>query len=247
MAMAYAALREGAGEGETDAFAGSELPVGRAYDRVIAISRSGATSEIISALQALKGTTSTLLTAVSGSPAVEFADDAIVLDFADEESVVQTRYATSVLALLRASLGEVLTDAVEDAETALSVPIEDLIAADQITFLGTGWTVGLAHEAALKCREAAQLWTESYPAMDYRHGPIAIAEPGRIVWVLGDVPEGLADDIAKTGARLVSSNDLDAMAQLIVAQRFAAAVAERKGLNPDAPRHLTRSVILEGA
>ena len=28
------------------------------------------------------------------------------------------------------------------------------------------------HEAALKIREAAGAWTESYPAMEYRHGPI---------------------------------------------------------------------------
>jgi fructoselysine-6-P-deglycase FrlB-like protein len=34
------------------------------------------------------------------------------------------------------------------------------------------------------------------------------------------------------------------MAHLVVAQRLAVAIAEYRGLNPDAPRHLTRSVIL---
>ena len=56
-------------------------------------------------------------------------------------------------------------------------PVDDGIA--QITFLGRGWTVGLAREAALKCREAAAFWAEAYPAMDYRHGPISIAAPRR--------------------------------------------------------------------
>ena len=53
---------------------------------------------------------------------------------------------------------------------------------EQITVVGRGWTVGLAHEAALKLRESAQFWTESYPAMEYRHGPISIATTGRATW-----------------------------------------------------------------
>ena len=63
--------------------------------------------------------------------------------------------------------------------------------AEQVTFLGRGWTIGLAEEAALKLRESAQLWTEAYPAMEYRHGPISIAAPGRVVWALGEVPDRL--------------------------------------------------------
>jgi len=38
--------------------------------------------------------------------------------------------------------------------------------------------------------------------------------------------------------------DRDPVAQLILAQRFAVAVAAGRGLDPDQPRHLTRSVIL---
>src|SRR4051812_14936896 len=41
MARAYAGLREAKGLGVTDAFAASELPFGRDYDRYIAITRSG--------------------------------------------------------------------------------------------------------------------------------------------------------------------------------------------------------------
>ena len=73
---------------------------------------------------------------------------------------------------------------------------QELLDAEQFTFLGTGWTVGLAHEAGLKMREAVQGWTESYPAMEYRHGPISIAAPGRVTWIFGPQPEGLDDDMA---------------------------------------------------
>ncbi|HET6212853.1 MAG TPA: sugar isomerase, partial [Micromonosporaceae bacterium] len=84
---------------------------------------------------------------------------------------------------------------------------------------------------------------EAYPAMDYRHGPIAIAAPGRAVWALGPVPDGLAAEVTGTGAAFTSS-DRDPLAELIVAQRFAVALATHRGLDPDAPRHLTRSVVL---
>jgi fructoselysine-6-P-deglycase FrlB-like protein len=116
-------------------------------------------------------------------------------------------------------------------------------AAEQSTFLGRGWTVGLAHEAALKFRETSSSWAESYPAMDYRHGPISVAAPDRTVWMFGEPPAGLAEDVAATGATWVS-DDRDPLVQLITAQRVAVAQALALGLNPDTPRNLTRSVVL---
>jgi len=242
MAMAYPALREDLGQGETDAFAGSEFPADRSYDAVVVISRSGTTTEVLDLIRATKLPT-VAITATADSPIVELADETILLDFADEQSVVQTRFATTTLALLRASLGQDLTNAAADAETALTIDVEDLAKLEQVTYLGTRWTVGLAHEAALKQREAASAWTEAYPAMDYRHGPIAIAQPGRGVWIFGQPPAGLLEDVTATGAAVVH-HDLDPMASLIVAQRVAVAKSLALGLNPDQPRSLTRSVIL---
>ena len=57
----------------------------------------------------------TAVTAVADTPLAEAADQAVVLDFADEESVVQTVFATTALMLLRASLGEPLDEVVEQA------------------------------------------------------------------------------------------------------------------------------------
>lgn len=243
MAQSYAVLREAAGQGETDAFAASQLPAGRDYDRVIAITRSGTTSEVCEVLRRID-TSSTAIVGEADTPATELATHTVALPFADEKSVVQTRYATSVLALLRAHLGEDLSGAIADARTALTANLPvDVAAVEQITFLGDGWTVGLAHEAGLKLREAATFWTESYPAMEYRHGPISITGPGRATWMFGSAPQGLADDVARTGGSFVSGT-LDPMAELVVAQRFAVAAAEHRGLDPDRPRHLTRSVIL---
>lgn len=245
MAMSYAVLREEAGFGRTDAFATSEFPVGRDYDHVVMLCRSGTTTEAVDLLERVAGRmTTTVITAVPGSPVTQVADHVIELPFADEQSVVQTRFATTALALLRAHIGGDVESAARDAEAALAVDVAPLLGADQCTFVGLGWTIGLAQEAALKSREAAQFWTEAYPAMDYRHGPISIAQPGRLVWSLGAAPEGLADEVEARGARWVQ-HDLDPMAGLVVAQRFAVELSLARGLDPDQPRGLTRAVILK--
>lgn len=245
MAQAYAALREHAGLGESDPFAASEAPLARAYDRVLVISRSGTTTEVLDALAALAGRVPTVaLTADPTTPIMDAADKTVVLAFADERSVVQTRFATSALTLLRASLGADVSASVADAQRALDTPLPDGAAErTQFTFLGRGWTVGLAAEAALKLREAAGAWTESYPAMEFRHGPISVTDANSVVWMLGESPPGLVEDVRATGAMAVTSQ-LDPLADLVRVQRLAVAVATARGLDPDNPRNLTRSVIL---
>lgn len=241
---AYAHLREATGHGITDAFPGSEPPAAREYDRVIALSRSGTTTEIIDALQA-RPERSLLLTAVGGGPAAPHADDEIVLDFADEESVVQTRFATTALALLRASLGEDLAPVIEQCRARLAQEADpSLVDAEQITFLGTGWSEGLAQEAALKLRESSQSWTEAYVAMEYRHGPLSIAQEGRTVACFGPAPEGLAAQVRATGATFLESGQ-DPMVDLAATHLAAVRRSEKRGMNPDTPRNLTRAVHLD--
>ncbi|MGV9789163.1 SIS domain-containing protein [Streptomyces sp. NPDC003435] len=245
MAQAVAALREHAGQGETDAFAASEFPRGRPYDQVIALTRSGTTTEVLHLLAELRSSTrTTAITADPETPIRQAADDLVVLDHADERSVVQTRFATTAFTLLRAHLGLHTPAAVTDARAALTNALpESLVQRREFTFLGRGWTVGLANEAALKMREASLSWTEAYPAMEFRHGPISISTEGTATWMLGPAPEGLAEQVRSTGALWIEGA-LDPLAELIRVQRLAVAVAAARGLDPDRPRHLTRSVIL---
>ena len=246
MAQSYAVLRESTGHGITDAFAASEAFVDRGYDAIVAITRSGTTTEVLELLDGVRGRIRTVgLVGDPNTPLVDLVDDAVLLSFADEKSVVQTRFATTTLAFLRASLGEDITGVISAGREAVSAELaEELVTAAQYSFLGSGWTVGVAHEAALKMREASQSWTESYPAKEYRHGPIAIAAPGRVTWMFGKPPEGLSADIAATGAHF-ENRPVDAMADLIRVQRVALELARRAGLDPDQPRNLTRSVILD--
>ena len=246
VAQAIASLRESAGHGPTDAYTPTEARLGRGYPELLALSRSGTTTEVAQLLEGRPaGTCATAVVAVADTPVARSADNVVVLDYADEASVVQTRFATSVLAAVRAALGEDVETLARSAEEALTCPLpEGVLDARQTVFLGTGWSIGLAHEAALKLREAAQAWSESYPAMEYRHGPIALAAPGTVVWVFGEAPEGLVAQVEGTGA-VVVDDVLDPLVDLVRVHRVALERATRRGLDPDRPRNLTRSVVLE--
>ena len=248
MAQSYATARETAGKGVTDAFAASEAFLGaeRGYDAIVAITRSGTTTEVLEILTAIKGTVHTVaLVGDTNLPIMTLADAVVELPYADEQSVVQTRFATTALTYLLTSVGMDLSAAVEDAKTAVIAPVEqELIDAEQFTFLGTGWTVGLAHEAGLKMRAAVQGWTESYPAKEYRHGPISIAAPNRVTWMFGEQPEGLDRDMVKTGAQYINTTT-HPLAELARIHRVTLERARARGMNPDLPRNLSRSVILE--
>src|SRR5215470_13751675 len=245
IAQSYAAARESAGQGETDAFAASEMPIGRRYDRVLALTRSGTTTEILQLLADIGASQPTVaITADKDTPIAAAADALITLDFADEKSVVQTRFATTELALLLAHLGVDVESAAQAAERVLASPLPAaLTAGRQFTFLGTGWTCGLASEAALKLRESAGMWSEAYPAMEFRHGPIAVTGPGSVVWMLGEAPAGLATQVESAGGLMWQTGE-HPMAELVRVHLVAVSLARTAGLDPDRPRNLTRSVIL---
>jgi len=245
VARCYAALREAAGQGETDAFPASEVPSTRRYDHLVYISRTGTTTETLDALRrAPAGVRTTAIAADPGSPLVQEADAAILLDFSAERSVVSSRFITSTLVLLRAHLGADLRDLPDAAAAELARPLPPGLASRaEFTFLGRGWAAAVADEAALKLREAARTWAESYPAMEYRHGPISVSDSGTVVWALGQVPPALLADARRTGATVIATES-DPLVALTGAQRLACDLAERKGIDPDRPRALSRSVIL---
>src|SRR5438552_18955216 len=85
VARCYAALREAAGQGETDAFPASEVPAARRYDRLVYISRTGTTTEVLAVLRAApRDIPATAITAAPDAPLAREARHVLLLDFADE-------------------------------------------------------------------------------------------------------------------------------------------------------------------
>ncbi|WP_280473199.1 SIS domain-containing protein [Nocardia asiatica] len=246
MSRAIAALREDAGLGITDAWPASAVRE-RGYDRYLVICRSGTTTEVVRAMRAIPARTPRAVICSSpGTPVLELGDP-ILIDQVDERSVVQTRFATTTLAILRSHLGEDLTPVIAQARAALAEdPAESLAAvrgAEQISFVGMGFAAAIADEAALKLRESCRSWTEAYPATEYRHGPITISAPGRAVWAFGRLEPDFAADVAATGAHL-EHRDIDPMADLLRVHRLCLLRSADLGLDPDHPRGLNRSVVL---
>jgi fructoselysine-6-P-deglycase FrlB-like protein len=241
---AWAVARQARGAGDTDAFPASEVR-GSGYDRAVFISRSGTTSEVLWSVQELSRSMPTVgITAVGDSPLARSVDQPIVLDFADELSIVQTRWATCVLAMLRAHLGEPVLRSTAAAKEAVEADLPiDPTEFTRFVFVGRGWAAAMADEAALKLREAAGAWSESYPSMEYRHGPMSVSSVPTVLWSLDELAPELRSDVQATGATVVGSRR-DPMVELIYIQHVAVALALSRGLDPDAPHHLSRSVVL---
>jgi fructoselysine-6-P-deglycase FrlB-like protein len=245
VARCYAWLRENAGHGQTDAYPASELTSTRQYDHMVFISRTGTTTEVLEALrQVSAGVIKTAITADPDAPLASETDNVVLLDFADERSVVSSRFISSAIVLVRSHLGENLSALPPEAAKAIARPLApELATRTEFTFLGRGWAAFVADESALKLREASQTWAESYPALEYRHGPISVSDSSTVTWAIGEVPASLLEDTARTGATVVADGG-DPLTGLIGAQRLAVMLAARKGIDPDHPRSLSRSVIL---
>ena len=250
---AYAWLREAAGHGVTDALVASELPPRlRPYDRVMAISRSGTSSEVLDAVRRLRveqpAAAVTALLGEQGTPLAGLATAVVDLSFADEASVVQTRFPTTQLVLLRAVLAGAgdpeLAALPQAARDALGAPLP-ATGIRQLVVLGHGWGTAVAEEAALKVRESAGAWAEAYAAGEYRHGPIASSGPGTLVWGLDRLPADIVETVGGAGGT-VEHGGGEPLVELVRLQRYAVELAAERGRDADTPRLLSRSVVLEG-
>jgi fructoselysine-6-P-deglycase FrlB-like protein len=221
----------------------------------VAISRTGKTTEVLEAMAQARraGARVALIAGDPGAPAEALADVTLSLEFAPEEGVIQTRFISAACLAFRLLLGgaaaaRVLDDLPERLERSLAAfdpaPLLDF---EQVVFLGRGWRHGLAQAAALNLQESALITPAAYQTLDYRHGPIACADEGTLVWSLdaaGDaLARGVLDDARKAGATVRPLDD-DPQVALVQAQFLALRLAERRGIDPDAPRHLSRAIVL---
>ena len=113
-----------------------------------------------------------------------------------------------------------------------------------LVFLGTDWTIGVAHEAALKCREAAGAWTEAYPVMEYQHGPISVAGPGSLIWSFSPLPDFVRSAIEATGCHRLRTRPRPVGAVGVGPSTGPAARGGGRP-GPGSPRFLNRAVELD--
>lgn len=81
----------------------------------------------------------------------------------------------------------------------------------------------------------------------YRHGPLATADARTLVWCFDALDDPLSarvlDDVRASGATVRCTDD-DPLTSMAQAQLLAVRLAAQRGIDPDAPRHLTRAIVV---
>lgn len=217
---------------------------------VVALSRSGETSETIMAMQkaAQLGCPTLTISCYEDVGLARVSDLTIGIPEGREESFAQTRsfagmlVAAQVVAALVAGDAALLTDlgrlpGLAQGVISRAQPVAQRWGEDEtikrITYLGSGWVYGLASEATVKMKEMSLSMAEPYHFMEFRHGPMSLVDQEHlIVALLSDsVREyelAVLRDLKARGARVLAvSNRVDDLAEFDDAYALQATVGER--------------------
>jgi glutamine---fructose-6-phosphate transaminase (isomerizing) len=234
----------------------------------IAVSQSGHTPEIVTALERMQrcGGAGLAITNDGASPLAAAAEATFALGVGVERAVPATKTVTATLtafalvasALGGRGLGELrrvpawVAEVLDDPAPAERIA-EALSTATRLLTVGRGLMFGAALEAALKLKETTMTSAEGFSSADLRHGPIAIVE--RALPVLAFVADGparadmveLVDDLRGRGADVhelpLPAGVPEALAPIVGvvrAQQVALTLARLRGLDPDAPAGLSK-------
>jgi glucosamine--fructose-6-phosphate aminotransferase (isomerizing) len=168
---------------------------------LVAISRSGTTSETIAAVRNFKKMGSgpvIVITNSSETPLANLGDLTIAIPAGREESVAQTRsfasmyIASTALAAQiagRDDLLEVMTGLPATGERIMETckslvrSVGENLDLDRFYFLGSGLRYGMACEANLKMKEMTLTHSEPFHFLEFRHGPMSMV--GKTTAVIG--------------------------------------------------------------
>ncbi len=249
---------------------------------VVALSQSGASPDLVAVVEEAQrqGRPTVTITNTAGSPLADASDHVLLLHAGEERAVAATKTYTAqlaVVALLSAAWRDSDTSQLAQVPEVAAATLEQVVvAADDLGFLtdggglavvGRGYHHATAFELALKVQELAQVLAHPYSAADFRHGPLALVEPG-FPMVLVAAEGALADDMTDLHQRvtelgadvLVLSNGpalglpgtrldlrypatvewLSPIPAMVAGQILAHRLTEARGLDPDTPRTITK-------
>jgi len=250
---------------------------------VIGISQSGASPDVVGVVAAARqqGALTIAIANDPRSPLAMTAEHVIDLGAGPERAVAATKTYTGELvaiALLSAALSpdpaadaallllpEALARAT-DAEPAVRRVAGDQASMTRCIVLGRGFHYATAREWALKLKELAYVLADPYSAADFRHGPLALVEPGFAVLAVAPSGATSADLVAlltrlkaEQGADLLVLSDraetrglgrwalpippdlpewLVPIVSIVAGQLHAYHLTLAKGLDPETPRHI---------
>lgn len=214
LSLAAAALLQSLSGTPAKAVPGGELflypqsayaPAGKDKTLLIAVSRSGTTTETITATQkfieAERGD-ALVITNYPDSPLAHLGHMTISLPAGQEESVAQTRsfasmyVAATALAAVLANRDDLLAamaglpacgQKLMDQFEPLAQSVGENLELDRFYFLGSGPRYGLACEANLKMKEMTLTHSEPFHFFEFRHGPMSMVNhKAAVIGLLSD-------------------------------------------------------------
>lgn len=262
----------------------------------IFISQSGETADTIAALKLSKqkGAKTIAISNVIGSSITRESDYSLYTHAGPEIAVASTKAYTSqviLLVILAIYFAEILgieekaltnlkkeiLELPKKIEETLSVSesvkniAKTIFQEKDIFFLGRGIDEAVAREGCLKLKEISYIHSESYPAGELKHGPIALIENGiTVIGILTDsnlVEKSISNlqEVITRGAKtLVITNQklnkdlfdfvieipetnsfVSPILSIIPLQLLSYYISKEKGLDVDKPRNLAKSVTVE--
>ncbi|MBK8617612.1 MAG: SIS domain-containing protein [Anaerolineales bacterium] len=207
---------------------------------LVAISRSGTTTETVKAVEKFKKENRGDVIVISNYDEVlsKFADVNIIIPSGQEESVAQTRSFASMFVAATAMCARMAgRDDLLDAMSALpeagqrimrdfepaAREIGENLNFDRFYFLGSGIRYGLACEVNLKMKEMTLTHSEPFHFMEFRHGPMSMVNENAVV--IGMVSESnyshekaVLNEMQALGGKIValaeSNADVSFMSQI---------------------------------
>ncbi len=165
---------------------------------LVAISRSGTTTETVKAVEKFKAEKRGDVVVISNYDEVlsRMANVNIVVDKGQEESVAQTRSFASMFVAASAFCAKMagqkdLVEAIKklpeignlliDKYESYAKGIGENLDFDRFYFLGSGIRHGLACEVTLKMKEMTLTHSEPFHFMEFRHGPMSMVNQNAVV------------------------------------------------------------------
>ncbi|HEY5921349.1 MAG TPA: SIS domain-containing protein [Kofleriaceae bacterium] len=240
-------------------------PIGLRDALFIAVSQSGKSPDVLQLTEAAKRGGALVVGFVNDetSPLAAQCDLVLPLCAGEERAVAATKsFLLSGLAFLQlaaawtgdAALVDAVARAPELLDTACETPwdLSALASATSLYVVGRGIGLGAAQELALKLKETCRLHAEAFSTAEVLHGPVALVGAGFPIVAIEQADETAAatrDVLAKLsalGAALHRCPAVDTpalVAPLCQVQSFylgVPALAAARGLDADAPVHLTK-------
>ncbi len=236
---------------------------------VIGLSRSGESTETVQALEVSRraGFPTTAVTCEQGSSITRHADHVVDARTHADEGIVMTASASLMLLeglrLAGIAVGPDVTAAAQETLQAFDRQVSAALRGrSHLVFLGAGALYGIAAEGSIKVQEMSLSHVQTYHPMEYRHGPVSLIDGTSLVALLyseetRDEEVRIAAELQQKGARVIGfggpgdvelpvggGGEVRGLVVLPTLQMLGERVAEARGLDSRAPRHLNKVVVL---